>query len=211
MTVKVRKWNGSWFVVAHYGGQRKTKKCKNQDEAERLARRIEAQLEVLGPEAFRKFGRRGSSLPTFSKYATKWLREARTTDRKETTLKLYTGAIRNHLGPCLGKITLDEVSYPILKALCIELQPSLSRESIRGIIGVARLIMKEAEREGLIANNPVKDLGRYFGKQKAVRPPDPFSVGELADIIKNASHWDHYKEFIILSAKTGLRFGDVII
>ncbi len=217
MTVKVHpagKFTGKpyakgWYAVAHYKGKRKALRCESQEEANKAARYLRVELEVLSKKSFQDFGgARKSRLPTFRQYSTKWLKEAHTTDRKETTVKLYAGAIRNHLNPTFGKLALDEITYAQVKAMCINLQATLSAESIRSIVSVARLVMKEAEREGLIASNPIKDLGRYFGQKKAVREADPFSVEELVAILEASAIWPYYHEFITLSAKTGLRFGE---
>ena len=213
MTVKVRNWNGSWFVVAHYRGKRKSHKCESESEAIAMASVLSKKLDVLGKTAFRDFNPKRRRVPTFGTYSAKWLKEAHSTDLKESTLQRYESSLRVHLLPHFGRYDLDEITWAMCKEFCIWKQESNSKDGIRLMVAAMRVIMEEAVREDLIPKNPATKLGRFFGTGTKGRGEKmPFNKKQLRKVLSVIKDkWPEYYEFVLAAARAGLTFGEARI
>ena len=211
MAVKVRCWENNFYVVVHRNGRRHTQKCGSEEKAHDFAEYLEAYLKVHGDEALKLLRRnRRPHGFTFKSYSNKWLTETKSTNLKESTLQRYESSLRNHLVPYFGHLGLGQIDYSLMKDFCIKKQPTNSKDGIRLMIAVMRLIMEEAVREDLISKNPAKRLGRFFGTgTKGRGEKTPFSGEELETVLEVIQKkWPEYYEFVLCAARTGMAFGE---
>lgn len=211
MGVKVRVWKNNSYVVVHRNGRRYTQKCGSEEKAHDFAEYLEAYLKIHGDEALKLLRRnRRPHGFTFKSYSDKWLTETRSTDLKESTLQRYGSSLKNHLVPYFGRLGLGQIDYSLMKDFCIKKQPTNSKDGIRLMVAVMRVIMEEAVREDLIPKNPAIKLGRFFGTGTKGRGDKvPFSGKELERVLKIIQKkWPEYYEFVLCAARTGMAFGE---
>jgi integrase len=214
MSVKVRQWpSGDWYVVIHHRRRRYTKRCKSHAEALELSDAMAARLEVLGTGGLKALsGPEPQRVVTFETYAAEtWLPQVKAAGLAYTTIRRYESSLTNHLIPAFGRMELAEITYRRVKGLCVEKAQTLSRDSVRLILAPLRLILKEAVHDGLLEVNPVQGLGRYTRKPtlEENHEIEPFTPAELNRLLETAGQFrPRYYEFLLLLARTGLRFGE---
>ncbi|MGH9341557.1 MAG: tyrosine-type recombinase/integrase, partial [Acidobacteriota bacterium] len=213
MGVKVRPWPDGHYVVIHIAGKRFTKKFESEKTARDAADWMRERIQVMGLDGLRVFSDRlhRCRVVFFRDYAAEWLKTAKHSDLKGSTVGRYESSVNHQLLPSFGGLSLDEIDYSRLKAFCLEKaggDSPLSRDSIRLAMVAMRQILSEAKREGLIETNPVEHLTKFYGK-KASKEPDPLASAELAALeTVFAEKFPEYYEFFLLAWKTGLRFGE---
>ena len=70
---------------------------------------------------------------------------------KISTLNIYKSHIKNHIIPSLGSISLKKIDAGIIQSFINEI--NLSGASARSILSTLKVILKEAEKRGLIEEN----------------------------------------------------------
>ncbi len=211
MTVKVRKWKDGYYVVAHFNKKRKAKKFESEADAEKFAEDLRAHIRIHGTEAYKLLTqKRSPESASFRRYSARWLAEAKKTNLKHSTLQRYESCLKTHLAPYFGRLDVDQIDYTLMKQFCLEKQKDNSKHGVRLMVATMRVILREAQREGLIQANPATQLGQYFGTRTEGRAEMmPFNRKELTALLGVIqSRWPEYYEFVLCAARTGMALGE---
>jgi integrase len=167
---------------------------------------------------------------TLKAYAESWLSGLSVKPRSRVA---YDGILRNHILPILGNLPMAEISRQRVRRFVGELHQSetanirgrrkgrkevrqerkLDRNTVRYVLRQLNSIIKAAVADGLLASNPLVDLGReifgrmprsHISKAKAMRPEQ---LSAFMDAARESA--ETYPVFVLL-AMTGLRLGEVI-
>jgi integrase len=167
---------------------------------------------------------------TLKTYAENWLSGLSVKPRSRIA---YDGILRNHILPILGNLPIAEISRQRGRRFVAELLQSetanirgrrkgrkevrqernLDRNTVRYVLRQLNSIIKAAVADGLLASNPLTDLGRevfgrmprpHISKAKAMKPEQLSAF--LAAARESA---ETYPVFVLL-AMTGLRLGEAI-
>ena len=212
MGVKVReKITGSdeWWVFINHGGRRTSRKVGSEKAALEVAKHIEAKL-TLGKAFLRE---KKSPAPKLVDYYERFKSRHMKTAIKESSYIVYESAFRLHTLPELGRLRLDQIDRERMEDfIAVLMAKDLSKDYIRLILGSLRVLMNDAIEKGIIENNPVRGLGKFF-RQAPVRHAEiePLTEEESLLFLQTALEWDpeHYPMFLT-SLHTGLRSGEVI-
>jgi integrase len=200
------KDSGEYYIFINWKGYRKSKKIgRDLRLANEVAEKIKARL-VLGQLPFEDQDRQ--MLPTFEKYARKWLKLP--ADRKPTTTELYEYTMVRHVFPEIGRLTLDKVTRPRLQTLFDYLATDgYAKSTIRIAKGPVSLVLDHAVEGGLIDKNPCKDL--KTGGVAAKKPNDPLNEAEAERLLEQAKLYDdgEYYPIFLYALRTGKRIGEI--
>ena len=120
---------------------------------------------------------------------------------KISTLNIYKSHIKNHIIPSLGSISLKKMDAGIIQSFINEI--NLSGASARSILSTLKVILKEAEKRGLIEEN----WGKLKLPQKEKSLVRVLSVREQKALEKTLC--EDKDIGIIICLYTGLRIGEV--
>ena len=106
---------------------------------------------------------------------------------------------------------LDSIDYSMLKGWVIKKAAKYSKDSVRLMVAVLRVMLQEAVNEGILPTNPVMKLGKYYRSAKKIKMKiDPFTIAELHLIeAKCQEKFPQHYAFILCLARTGMRIGEV--
>jgi integrase len=138
---------------------------------------------------------------TLGEFAQAWL--AGHTGRA-STLATITGRIELQVLPALGHRTLASLRPSELQRWAKRLGDELAPETVKGVVGLLRQILRAAVRDGLIASNPADGLRLPRAEKERVVP---LSV-EQVEALRRAMP-PRYAAAVILAAGSGLRPGEV--
>jgi len=219
MSVKVVEiYPGKWYVRVVYKHFRKTKCVGSKERAMEVGRRLTTAFELYGFDAWKmlKDGsepavKSGPAVPTIRQYQSRWLEELGKTDLKRSTKESYKMLVTKHVVPAFGNTRLDEIDYSMIKRWVIRMSPRYSKDTVRLMVAVLRLVMQEAVNEGILAVNPVAKLGRFYRSARKVKEKiDPFTIEELHLIESTClERFPEHYAFILCMARTGMRIGEV--
>ena len=220
MSVKVREiYPGSWYLRISYQNIRKTKKVGTKERAVELQKKLTTALELYGLDALkvieenheREIRKATKPLPKIEEFSGQWLEELEKTDLKRSTKENYAFLINKHIVPEFGDMRLDTVDYARIKKWVIRKSSKYSKDSVRLMIGVLRLIIQEAVNEGKLKTNPVMKLGKFYRSARKLKAKiDPFTLEELHQIEEKCrERFPEYYGFILCMARTGMRIGEV--
>ena len=220
MGVKVvEMYPGRWYVRVVYNRFRKTKHIGSRERALEVGRKLTTALELYGFDALKMFENSSAEsevkpvvlIPTIDQYQARWLAELEKTDVKRSTKENYNYLMSRHVVPAFGKERLDSIDYPKLKAWVIGQSGKYSKDTVRLMVAVLRVMMQEAVHEGIIPVNPVMKLGRFYRSARKVKEKiDPFTIEELHLIeAKCKERFPEHYGFILCMARTGMRIGEV--
>jgi len=212
MGVKVRekvKGSDEWWVFINHVGRRTSRKVGSEKAALKVAKKIEAKL-ILG-EAF--LPEKKTPVPTLEEYFQRFKSRYMKAAIKESSYVVYESAFRVQTLPELGRLRLDQIDRERMEEfIAVLMEKDLAKDYIRLILGSLQVLMNDAIEKGIIKNNPVKGLGKFY-RQAPVRHADiePLSEEESLLFLKNTLEWEpeHYPMFLT-SLHTGLRSGEVI-
>ena len=218
MGVNVREWpkgSGKWYVVVHYAGRRKSLLAESEEDAHSLAKKFYMRLELEGLDAFNRMSRlnRADGTPTVKQFSKRWLKELGKSELKPSTINRYETNVRIHLVPEFGRLRLDAVTYSLVKDFVIEKAHSgLSRDTVRLMVATLRSMLNEAIEEGIIAENPCRRLGKFYGVAPTLKDqPNPFTWDEVVAIESAAlGRFPSYYEVVSTLARTGMRIGECL-
>jgi len=212
MGVRVReKISGSneFWVFINHGGRRTSRKVGSEKAAREAAKKIEARL-TLG-EAF--LPEKKPLVPTLADYYERFKSRYMKTAIKESSYVVYESAFRVQTLPELGRLRLDQIDRERMEDfIAVLTEKDLAKDYIRLILGSLRVLINDAIEKGIIENNPVKGLGKFY-RQAPVRHAEiePLSEEESLLFLKNTLEWEseHYPMFLT-SLHSGMRSGEVI-
>jgi len=213
MGVKIReKKPGEWWLFINHGGKRTSRKVGSQEAAERARKEIEARLtlkqfEVEAPKHLEE------RPMTYEEYATLWVEGQIKPLRRESTYTRYRGALKKHIFPAIGNISLGEVDRAdIKKFLLAYYKKSGSKKAVTLMRDICNGPFAAAVDDGLISVSPVTGtLGRLNIKPNQNPSADPLTAEETALFMETCMkhHSEHYPLFLTLF-RTGLRVGEVL-
>ena len=169
MGVHIREiYPGRWYFRITYKKIRKTKAAGSKERAVDLKKKLTTALELYGLDAFKVIEEEKGSdamnlkpkAPTLDKFQERWLEELDRTDLKRSTRDNYKFLLTKHIIPEFGNAPLDMLDYSMVKRWVIKMSGRYSKDTVRLMIAVLRVMMQEAVNEGLIVANPVAKLGK---------------------------------------------------
>jgi len=213
MGVKVRerpKDSGQWWVFVNHRGLRKAKKCGPKKLANKVAEIMEANLKLGRPLLGEKDK---PPVPTLNQYYERFKERHMKTAIRESSYIVYESAFRLQTLPELGRLRLEQIDRERMEDfIAVLMAKDLSKDYIRLILGSLRVLINDAIEKGIIKNNPVRGLGKFY-RQAPVRHADiePLTEEESLLFLKKTLEWEpkHYPMFLT-SLHTGLRSGEVI-
>ena len=219
MGVKVVEiYPNKWYVRVVYKNFRKTKRIGSKERAIEVSRKLTTALELYGLDAWKMF-QDGSDLPvkskpvlpTIAEYQSRWLEELDRTDLKRSTKDNYRYLLTKHIVPAFGNTLLGALDCSMIKRWVITRSAKYSKDTVRLMVAVLRVMMQEAVHEGIIPVNPVMKLGKFYRSARKVKEKiDPFTLEELHAIeLACSERFPEYYVFILCMARTGMRIGEV--
>lgn len=147
----------------------------------------------------------GGSTGEYMEY---WLCSVTKPHIKPSTYSCYRGMLNRHLLPCLGAISLQELTAKQLHALKEVLQnKGLSSNTIADIFNLLASILKQAHKDGCIPVNPCGEIKIPRQRSKNRRG---FSREERKRLVEAVSHADEETHLeVLLPLYTGLRVGEL--
>jgi integrase len=221
MGVKVRKRAGKWWVFVDYANRRKSKCIGTREAAEKVKRVLESKL-ALGDFGFPADS---ADIPTFEKYAERWLREYAGVECKPSTRRSYEQLLRLHVTPRFGQKKLTDISRNDTKHFLGELSrstkivdektgataPKFSRNTMRLIVCALRAVLNAALEDGIIVSNPASRVGKFTKSEKPAHQAAAMTRQEaeqfLAAVQEICSEWF---PFFLTALRAGLRKGELI-
>lgn len=221
MSVHVREiYPGKWYLRITYQNIRKTKAVASKERAIELKKKLTMALDIYGLDALRVIEEEKERvaikpepvpIPTIDEYRKKWLAELERTDVKKSTKQSYSYLMARHVVPAFGTNRLDALDYSRLKGWVIKQAGKYSKDTVRLMVAVLRVMLQEAVNEGIIAVNPVMKLGKFYRSARRIKAKvDPFTIEELHQIeAKCKEKFPEYYCFVLCLARTGMRIGEV--
>jgi integrase len=129
-----------------------------------------------------------------------------------TTIDYYKTALRLHIKPFFAKIKLTSISPETVQNWIMQLsRKGYNNSSINIKIATLKVMMKEAQRQKLIASNPMEKIKKLIAHNREVQILKYNEVQKLfpADWRRI---WDSYEVYLInkLAACTGMRLSEII-
>ena len=222
MGVKVRekiKGSGEWWVFINHNGDRRSDKVGSKRAALELKTEIEKkiaaaefQIKLPGP------------VPTFGKYAEKWMAGYVRASLKPSARSSYENVLKIHLVPAFGKRLISEITRKDIKDFIYEKKAKVYRPAtenrpekkyapvtVAAMIHRLSSIFEHAIEDGVVAVNPTRRPGRYIQQAKLGEGMDFLTPEEGGAVLDAARH--HFPKVypIILTAMmTGMRQGEII-
>jgi integrase len=217
--VRVRFWKGAYWVFVNVGGRRKAQKIgpdkRLADEVARKARRAIARGEFRIADRAPQRAASG-----FKAIAEEWLRTCQgVRNIRPNTIDNYRTAVVIHLIPYFGTTPLTDITRGKVRAFIADLLSAggsarfkdrpLGRLTVRNVVAVLRMILQDAEDEGLVPSNAAARVGRFGAHTARV---DPFTPGEIQAILAAAllEAGPDIATLLRLWAQAGLREGEVL-
>lgn len=197
-----KKGSGEWWVFINHKGKRRSKRIGSKTAANQVKREIEARL------ARGDMGMIRSKCPTVAKYGSEWLNSPLRA-WSDGTLLSYTDVFDRIIKKRFGSKMLSEIKRRHIKQFISELD-SLSSSRKRLILAVLSGIFESALDDELVESNPCQGAQKYCGKLTSKKIV-PLTAEEVQTMLENASSLSIvYYTFLFVSARTGLRVGELL-
>ena len=193
--------DGRWAgAVSLGGGKRKTVYGRTAEETREKLDQIKSNLKLgitLAPER-----------TTLAEVCALWLDAKRETVRPKT-YESYSGLLRKHVLPNLGRMRLSNITPTHLERFYVARLEVVSPKTTRNLHIVLRQMLDWAVRRDLVSRNPARlvsndELPRMPKKQITV-----FSPQQARDLI-DASRDTESEALITLALSTGARVGELM-
>ena len=206
-TIRKRAWTSptgepktAWQVdYKDAGGKRRSKQFTRKKDAEAwlVGAAYEVSTGTHTPE-------RGSC--TVAEAAQLWIDKAEADGRERSTIKQYREHKRLHIDPLIGSIKLARLTMPRVEAYRDELVATRSKAMAGKVIRSLSMILTDAQRRGLVAQNVAKGVRVVRkGREKArIAIPDK---KELKALLQAAG--EDEKPLIMTAMLTGLRSSEL--
>lgn len=128
-------------------------------------------------------------------------------DRRQSTIDLYTAVARKHLVPGIGQRRLDQLRPTDVEALVVaKRKDGLAPSTVRTIYTVLRSALDIAVRDGLLQSNPAAAVRR----PSIPRREAEFLTPRQARLLLEAIRGDRIEPVVRLLLATGLRRGEAL-
>lgn len=143
---------------------------------------------------------------TVEQWLTSWMRSIESSVRART-LEHYSGIVRLHLVPAIGKRPLGKLSPTDVEAmLSAQVKGGMSPRSAHHVRAVLRNALKGAERDGLVSRN-VASLAR---PPRMVKEEMKTLAPDQVDAFLEALNGDRLAAMYVVTLGLGLRQGEVL-
>ena len=209
-SVRKREWRtpsgekkAAWLVDYRDSfGARRSKQFKRKKDAD-------AWLVGTSWEVTQGIHTPDSQSVTVADAAEMWLAKCRAEDLEPTTIAAYDQQVRLHLLPMCGKLKLNQLKRPRVEKLLDDLLATRSRSMTIRVMRALTAIIKEAQRQGKIAQNVSEGVRvkRARREQKVMIP----SKEDLRSILKAADASDDHAAAALVALVTfcGLRASEL--
>lgn len=202
------KGSGVWWVFINDKGRRQAKRVGSKAAAKEAKKDIEVELARGAFHINRK------DIPTFQKYADKWLEDVAKLSLKNSTQRSYTNLLKNNIYPSLGSKPLDAITSKDVSDLVLAtLKRGLRSGTARNMKNCMSAVFRYAIiPDGLIKVNPAREVPVPKPEDEtAKREADPLTWKER-DILEKTfrEHFPYYHPLVVLGSRTGLRIGELI-
>ena len=179
--VRRRAGSVTYFVKARIDGRQRWISVGRHGpttaaEARAKARHVLGEIDSGQDPTRERDGRR--TIPNFSAFAEKWLREHVCTKRKRATQTSYRRIVERHLNPALGKVRVDRINRTDVLDLHADLVST--RYQANRVVAVLSAMMSFAEKLGHRPqfSNPCRGIERF----KELKRKRPLTMKELATL-----------------------------
>ena len=220
MSVRKRNWKTSkgaekeaWVVDYTDGqGERRLKTFKKKKEADAFASTTHVEIRQGTHVA-------DSASVTVREAGEKWIAQAKADELEPSTTDQYQQHLDLHIVPYLGGTRLSQLNTPTVRAFEDRLrEEGRSKAMVSKVIRSLSSLMADAQEQGLVAHNAVRDLSRKRRKGKKrqadTRQKGRLEVGvdiptnaEIKAIIHNLK--GHWRPLIVTAIFTGLRASEL--
>ncbi len=210
MAVKVRDFQGAWWIFIDHNGVRKAKRIGpgkvGKQAAERAKRELDARL-VLGHPVLQAPRVRHS----FADYSSVFLQRIEQS-RKHTTFIDYRKMIDRDLLPHLHHLELTDITRDKVKILAMAaLKKGQSPKTVQNIIRCLSSLLSHAVEDGLVPANVALKPGKFLPKvprRHHITPLTRVEVSRLLGTTKSAL--PRYFPLLLCAVRTGLRMGELL-
>ena len=207
MSVRKRKWQTSkgeykeaWLVdYTDQAGNRRSKQFARKKDADAwLTRaRFEIVTGVHTPD---------SQSITVAEAGALWITRAEANALERSTLKQYEAHKRLHIDPYLGLVKLSRLTTVRLEQYLDILLATRSRAMAKKVLRSLTMILSEARRRGLIAQNVARDI-KIKGNSRDKSVTEIPSNEEIREILNAASEVE--RALLMTLVMTGLRSSEL--
>jgi integrase len=160
-----------------------------------------------------------SASVTVAQAADLWLKAGKLNGLERSTLKSYHAEVRHHIVPLLGRVKLADLSTPriqrfadalIERPMASDSAQKLSRSMARKVLSSLKGILREAQRQGLLAKDPARPVSIRVsnrGVTKVHAGQDFPRKDEANAILANAS--GRLRPLIVTAIFTGMRASEL--
>lgn len=164
-------------------------------------------LQIEGVGAFKE----KKSIPTFKLFSQGFMETYSAMNHKASTQDSYRSALEQHLLPCFGEKTLDEITRKDVKDFIHEkFKEGLSSGTVKNLKAYLSAILSEAVDDEIINFNPASKTGKLI-KKTDKEEINPFNWEEkvtFEDAMKK--HYPRHYPLFLTALRTGLRLGELI-
>ncbi|GHT83238.1 hypothetical protein FACS1894137_03850 [Spirochaetia bacterium] len=131
---------------------------------------------------------------------------------KQSSLDVHKKNLVGHIIPYFGKMKMSEIDSGAVMVWLFEYtERGYKNTYINNIMMTLRVMMREAARQKVVRENPMKDIEKLPNDAKVKQILSPEEVQELFPVKWDAM-WDTYQIYVLnkLAALTGLRIGELV-
>jgi integrase len=142
-----------------------------------------------------------------AQFLERWLHDSARTRLRPSTLRLYTGLVRNHINPRIGGVQLRKLGPEHVQALHSVMEQSGASPRLRQIVhNLLNHSLRQALRWGLVSRNSMDVVDRPRASRREMRHLDPDQVVQLLA----AANGERFEALYVLAVTTGLRQGELL-
>ena len=143
-----------------------------------------------------------------------WLARGQVEELERSTMRNYAAIVRLHIAPTLGAVKLAQLSTPMLEGWRDRLVARCSRSRARKVLGVVKAILAEAQRRGLVGQNPALPV-KVDTKRRDIKK---FEVGrdipgkeQIQRLLATAADhpWSSHRPLFVTAVFTGMRASEL--
>ena len=124
---------------------------------------------------------------------------------------------KKYISPAFGRRKIVEVTALELESFFLELYndhvPKLSGSTVNGVLRSVRALFGEAERLGVIRNNPAKRVGRFAENNRQRGALTQEELNNLFSVDALSTKWNNERAsylIAMIAAGSGLRHGEIV-